>query len=82
VVAVGTPVCEEHELDPREALVRNSRLVIGHLELRPDNRKYWFRHMLPLRDLNPPWAGFAYVLGLIATVGDWIEHDVTGIDRW
>jgi hypothetical protein len=37
--------------------------------------------MLSLRDLRPPWAQFAYVLALIATVGDWIEHDITGTDR-
>ena len=38
-VEVRTPVCEDHELDPREDLFRNCRLVVGHLELRPDNRK-------------------------------------------
>ena len=81
-VEVRTPVCEDHELDPREALFRNCRLVVGHLELRPDNRKYWYRHTLSLRDLRPPWARFAYVLALIATVGDSIEHDITGFDRW
>jgi hypothetical protein len=81
-VQIGTPVCEEHELDPREALVRNCRLVVGHLELRPDNRKYWYRHTLSLRDLRPPWVQFAYVLALIAAVGDSIEHDITGVDRW
>jgi hypothetical protein len=81
-VEVRTPICHDHELDPREALFRNCQLAVGHLELRPDNRKYWYRHMLSLRDLRPPWAQFAYVLALIATVGDWIEHDITGVDRW
>ena len=81
-VEIATIVCWEHQLDSREAMIRNSQLVFGHLELRPDHQKYWYRHTLWLWALGPPWEQFAGALGLISSVGDLLETEITGEDNW
>lgn len=81
-LALRTPVCEEHALVPRDALIRNFRFVVGHLELEPERRQYWYRQNIPLRDVDAPWSQVTYTLVVLAGVGDSLESELTGLDRW
>jgi len=45
---IGTPVCTEADLNPRDALLRNWDFVVGALVMM-DNGTVWFRHSLPLK---------------------------------
>jgi hypothetical protein len=81
-VEIMTPVCEAEHLRPREALARNTELVVGHLEYHGDDRMYWYRHTIPMQDLHKPWEQFRYTLSVMVTLADWMELDVTGEDKF
>src|SRR4029077_12957818 len=74
-VEIGTVVCEEHELDPREALVRNGRFAMGALALDPDTHLLWYRHTFQLKFVKPPSDQFAGALAMLIKVGDLVEHE-------
>jgi hypothetical protein len=80
-VELVAPVCREHELPHREALIRN-RAVLGHLCLVPEQGMYIYRHMLPLKFIRPPSDQFAAALALMMKLADAIEEGKTGTDQW
>jgi hypothetical protein len=77
---IGTAVCEAHEIDPAHALQVNSQLVLGALAV--EDGLCWYRYSLWLRTLTPPFSEFLSALILMCKVGDSLEHDLTGQDRW
>jgi hypothetical protein len=81
-VEIATVVCWEHELDCRDALIRNSQFDIGHLELRADHGKFWYRHSIWLEGLQAPWTPIFSTLKLVANRGQLLEIELTGDDKW
>lgn len=76
---IGTPVCTEADLNPRDALLRNWGFVVGALAMM-DNGTIWFRHSLPLKDLDVD--EFEVPFHLIVTFGDALEQELTGADKF
>lgn len=76
-----TPVCQESDLNPREALVRNSQMIVGGLALWEQQGLVIFRHSFPLEDLDP--SEFEVPLRIVVTFGDELEHELSkGGDLW
>lgn len=80
-VELIAPVCREHELAHREALIRN-RAVLGHLCLVPEQGMYVYRHTLPLKFIRTPSDQFAAALALMMKLADALEEGKTGRDQW
>jgi hypothetical protein len=76
---VSTAVCEESQINPRDALIRNSQMTVGGLAL-VDGGPVIFRHAFPLADLDP--AEFEIPLGIAVNFGDELERELTGADRF
>jgi len=81
-VEVATVVCEEHEIEARDALIQNSSFALGHFALDPDRHLVWYRHTLQLRFLTPRSDQFVATLVLMMKVGDHMEYQLTGDDKW
>jgi len=75
--SIGTVVCSETELTPRDALARGHDLVFGGFVLIGD--KIVFQHSFPLRDLQA--SEFDVPLGFVAAYGDALEQELTGKDE-
>ena len=77
---ISTAVCQEGEIDPREALVKNMDMVVGGLAL-VDGGPVVFRHSFPLADLDP--SEFEQPLHMAVQYGDALERELTaGADRF
>jgi hypothetical protein len=76
---VQTAVCEESQLDAREALIRNADMRVGGLALIEDGPVI-FRHSFPLATLDPP--EFEEPLNVAIEFGDRLEQELTGSDRF
>jgi hypothetical protein len=76
---VSTAVCEESQINPREALVKNSRMTVGALAL-VEGGPVIFRHSFPLADLDP--SEFEAPLNVAVTYGDQLEREYSGADRY
>jgi hypothetical protein len=74
-----TPVCREDDIAPRDALRRNSSMVVGGLALGEDGTIV-FRHSLPLKDLDPD--EFEVPFHLAVRFGDSLERELAGVDRY
>ncbi|MEA2492125.1 MAG: hypothetical protein QOJ29_36 [Thermoleophilaceae bacterium] len=76
---IGTPVGTEADLNPRDALVRNWGFTVGALAMMDDGT-LWFRHSLPLKDLDID--EFEVPFHLVVNFGDKLEQEITGGDRF
>ena len=75
---ISTPVCTHTQIDPRDALVRNGKMVVGGLAIEGDH--VMFRHSLPLADLDIDECEVP--LHLVANYGDKLERELTGTDTF
>ena len=76
---VYTAVCPEGAIEPREALIRNSKMTVGHLAL-VEGGPVIFRHTFPLADLDP--EEFETPLHVAVQFGDRLERELTGADAF
>jgi len=76
---ISTPVCVEADIAPRDALERNAGLAVGGLALLRSGTVV-YRHSLPLNDLD--LDEFEVPFHLIAQLGDELEQELTGADRF
>jgi hypothetical protein len=76
---ISTAVCEEADIDAREALVRNSQMLVGSLAL-VDGGPVIFRYAIRLADLDP--AEFEAPLKVAVLFGDSLERELSTIDRY
>lgn len=76
---ISTAVCDEDELDPREALVRNSQMLMGGLALVEDGPVI-FQYAIRLADLDP--AEFEAPLKVTVLYGDRLERELSTGDRF
>ena len=77
-IQILTPVCEESELDPREALLKSGQMIVGGLAL--IDGTIYFRHSLPIKDLDID--EFEVPFQLAVGFGDALEKEIVGIDRY
>lgn len=76
---IGTPVAEVAQVDPRDCMIRNGKMVIGGLGFEGDI--VIFRHSFPLADLDT--AEFEIPLRVVVGFGDRLEMELTqGGDRF
>jgi hypothetical protein len=76
---ISTAVCAEGDIDPREALVKNSEMIVGGLAL-VDGGPVIFRHSIRLADLDP--AEFDEPLKVAAAFGDKLERELSTADNF
>lgn len=76
---ISTPVCVESDIPAREALERNSELVVGGLALLRSGT-VMYRHSFPLKDLDID--EFEIPFRVIASEGDRLEQELTGLDTF
>ena len=76
---ISTAVCQEGDIDPRQALVRNFGMIIGSLALVEDGPVV-FKHTFPLADLDP--QEFEQPLQMVVEYGDRLERELTVGDRF
>jgi len=76
---VSTAICDESQIDPREALIRNARMRVGGLAL-IEGGPVIFRHSFPLATLDPD--EFEEPLHIAAQFGDQLERELAGGDRF
>lgn len=77
-VQILTPICEESDIAPREALVKSGEMVVGGLVL--IDGTIYFRHSLPLKDLDID--EFEVPFHLAVGFGDRLEREIVGVDRY
>jgi len=76
---ISTAVCDEGEIDPREALIRNSEMLVGGLAL-IDGGPVLFRYAIRLADLDPP--EFEAPLKIAVLFGDSLEQELAKSDKY
>jgi hypothetical protein len=76
---ISTAVCEEGDIDPRDALVKNSEMIVGGLAL-IDGGPVIFRHSIRLADLDP--GEFDEPLRVAASFGDSLERELSTADKF
>jgi hypothetical protein len=76
-VEVSTAVCNEKQLDPRDALRRNNDMIVGGLAMLNDGTII-FRHSFPLANLDP--NEFEEPLDVAVRFGDKLERELSGAD--
>ena len=76
---IGTPVCNEQDISPRDALLRNGEMIVGGLVLWQDGTVL-FRHSMPLKDLD--LDEFEVPFKLAIQFGDALEQELVGVDRF
>jgi hypothetical protein len=74
---IATAVCRADEIDPRAALSRNGRMIVGSLAL--VGSFVVFRHTLPLADLDSD--EFETSLRLAVGFGEMLERELSGHAR-
>ncbi len=77
-VQILTPVCEETDIAPRDALVKSGEMIVGGLVL--IDGTIYFRHSLPLKDLDTD--EFEVPFHLAVGFGDRLEREIVGADRY
>ena len=78
-VEIATPICQESELAPRDAMLRNGQMIVGGLAMDSDGMVY-FRHSLPLKDLD--LDEFEVPFHLAVGFGDQLEQEIVGVNRY
>lgn len=73
---ISTAVCREDEISPRDALLRNGKMIVGGLALQPASGLVIFRHAFPLANLDPD--EFEEPLLLAVNYGDRLERELSG----
>jgi hypothetical protein len=73
--SISTAVCTEHDIDARQALARNSTMIVGGLALLDDGTVI-FRLSFPLGNLDPD--EFEEPLHVAVGFGDRLERELTG----
>jgi hypothetical protein len=76
---VHTAVCQESDIDPRAALIKNFEMRVGSLALVEDGPVI-FRHSFPLANLDP--EEFEEPLQIAVRYGDELERELTGADAF
>jgi hypothetical protein len=76
-VEVSTAVCQENQLNPRDALRRNNEMIMGGLAMLDDGTII-FRHSFPLANLDP--NEFEEPLHVAVQFGDKLERELSGAD--
>lgn len=76
---ISTPICDEGDIDTREALLKSADMIVGGLAL-IDGGPVIFRHSIRLQDLDP--AEFEEPLGIAIQFGDRLERELTGADKY
>jgi hypothetical protein len=76
---VSTAVCDESQITPRDALIRNAKMAVGGLAL-IEGGPVIFRHAFRLADLDP--GEFEVPLGIAVEFGDKLERELAGTDRY
>lgn len=76
---ISTAVCDEGDVDPREALLKSADMIVGGLAL-VDGGPIIFRHAIRLQDLDP--AEFEEPLKIAVLFGDRLEQELTGADAY
>ena len=77
-IQILTPVCEEGDIAPREALIKSGEMIVGGLVLLDGT--IYFRHSLPLKDLDID--EFEVPFHLAVGFGDRLEREIVGVDRY
>lgn len=72
---ISTAVCREDEISPRDALLRNGKMIVGALALHGSGLVI-FRHAFPLANLDPD--EFEEPLRLAVNYGDRLERELSG----
>lgn len=76
---ISTAVCAEGDISPREALLRNSEMLVGGLALIEDGPVI-FRYAIRLADLDP--AEFEAPIKIAAIFGDELEQELAKSDQF
>jgi hypothetical protein len=76
---VSTAVCDEDQIDPREALIKNFNMIVGGLAL-VEGGPVVFRHSFPLGNLDP--SEFEEPLRVAVEYGDALERELSAGDRF
>jgi hypothetical protein len=76
---ISTAVCAESEINPRDALIRNSQMIVGGLAL-IQGGPVVYRHSFPLVNLDLP--EFDIPLRAVVVFGDRLEQELAGGDRF
>lgn len=76
---ISTAVCDEKDVDYRQALIKSADMIVGGLAL-IDDGPLIFRHSIRLRDLDP--AEFEEPLRIAVNFGDLLERELTGADKY
>jgi hypothetical protein len=76
---ISTAVCEEGDIDPRDALVKSSEMIVGGLAL-IDGGPVIYRHSIRLADLDPD--EFDEPLKVAAALGDRLEGELSAADNY
>jgi hypothetical protein len=76
---ISTAVCDESDVDLREAMIKSADMIVGGLAL-IDEGPVIFRHAIRLRDLDP--AEFEEPLKVAVFFGDKLERELTGADKY
>jgi hypothetical protein len=70
---ISTAVCDENQINPKDALIKSSQMVVGGLAL-------IFRHSIRLAELDP--GEFEEPLRVAAVFGDELEQELSGADSY
>ncbi|MGA8745936.1 MAG: hypothetical protein WB507_08730 [Solirubrobacterales bacterium] len=76
---ISTAVCDENQINPKDALIRSSQMVVGGLAL-VDGGPVIFRHSIRLAELDP--GEFEEPLRVAAVFGDKLEQELSGADSY
>jgi hypothetical protein len=76
---ISTAVCEETDISSRDAMVRNSQMLMGGLAL-VDGGPVIFRYSIRLADLDP--GEFEVPLKVVVLYGDDLERELSSLDRY
>ncbi len=78
-VAVKTPIAQISQIDPRQLLLRNDKLLAGSIGAY-DNGLVIYHYSIRIEDVDA--AEFETALELVVEVGDNLELELTGSDRF
>jgi hypothetical protein len=76
---ISTAVCDENQINPKDALIKSSQMVVGGLAL-VEGGPVIFRHSIRLAELDP--GEFEEPLRVAAVFGDELEQELSGADSY
>lgn len=76
---ISTAVCDEGDISARDALIRNSEMLMGGLAL-VEGGPVIFRYAIRLADLDP--AEFEVPLKVAVLFGDRLEQELSSADKY